>query len=286
MISIVISSYREKFFSALSRNIQDTIGDVDYEIIKIENPGIMGICEAYNKGANMAKYHYLCFVHEDILFHTPNWGTKMIDHLSKVNVGAIGVAGGAYKSANPSSWSNIKAYNGLNIIQRFKDENRGFERFLVNYREDNRFQVVSLDGVFICTIKEVWQEHLFDELNFKGFHGYDIDFSLNVSQHYNVYVIYDILIEHFSEGNPDKEWMEAAIKISHKWKQILPFTCIELNEEQIKKLEQKSFNSFKKKLRKLGYKRIKFLFYLWKFGNRDWNFRNLYRNKIRHNLVK
>lgn len=286
MISIIISSYQEHFFRALSNNVENTIGEIDYEIIKIHNPSIMGLCKAYNLGALQAKYNVLCFFHEDILIHTPNWGAKIVDHLKQPNVGAIGVAGGAYKSALPSSWSNLKDYKGLNIIQRFKDENRGFERFLIKYNEDIRFQVVSLDGVFICTTKKVWLEHPFDELNFKGFHGYDIDFSLNVSQDYNVYVVYDILIEHFSEGKPDKEWMQAAMKISHKWKQILPFTCIDITEEQVKKLEQKSFNSFKNKLRKLGYKRIKFLFYLWKFGNRDWNFRNLYRNKIRHNLVK
>lgn len=280
MISIIVSSYREGLFTALSRNIEDTVGDIDYEIVKIHNPGIMGLCKAYNQGAIKAKYNVLCFFHEDILIHTPNWGAKIINHLKQVNVGAIGVAGGAYKSSLPSSWSNLKPYRGLNIIQRFKDENRVSERFLVNCNDDKRFQVVSLDGVFICTTKEVWKQHPFDELNFTGFHGYDIDFSLNVSQNYNVYVIYDVLVEHFSEGLPDKNWMEAAMTISSKWKQILPFACVELTDKQIKSFEKKSYKIFKRKLENLGYKKISIIFYLWKFGNQY--FRQLYTNKVRH----
>lgn len=46
MISIIISSYQSHFFSAVEINIAETCG-VPYEIIKIENPGIMGICAAY-----------------------------------------------------------------------------------------------------------------------------------------------------------------------------------------------------------------------------------------------
>ena len=58
MISIVISSYQPHFFAALEKNIVETIG-VTYEIVQIYNPGTMGICEAYNKGANIiVSTHY------------------------------------------------------------------------------------------------------------------------------------------------------------------------------------------------------------------------------------
>ena len=61
MLSIIISSYQDKFYSALEQNIAETIG-IPHEIIKIDNPNLMGICEAYNKGALLSKYdyHLLC----------------------------------------------------------------------------------------------------------------------------------------------------------------------------------------------------------------------------------
>lgn len=62
MLSIIISSYQPQFYSALEKNIAETIG-IPYEIIKIDNPNLMGICEAYNKGASLSKYDYLLFVH-------------------------------------------------------------------------------------------------------------------------------------------------------------------------------------------------------------------------------
>lgn len=43
MVSIIISSYQEKFYSALEINIAKTIG-IPYEIIKIDNLNLMGIC--------------------------------------------------------------------------------------------------------------------------------------------------------------------------------------------------------------------------------------------------
>ena len=103
MISIIISSYQDKFYSALEKNIAETIG-IPYEIIKIVNPNLMGICEAYNKGASMAKYNYLLFLHEDVIFHTKEWGQKLVSHLEKENVGVIGIAGSNYVPRFPIGW--------------------------------------------------------------------------------------------------------------------------------------------------------------------------------------
>lgn len=105
MISIIISSFRPNLFSDLIENIKDTIGIDEYEIIKIDNPGIMGLCDAYNKGAADAKYKYLCFCHEDVLFHTQNWGELIISSFSKnPRIGIVGFAGSVYKTWIPSGW--------------------------------------------------------------------------------------------------------------------------------------------------------------------------------------
>lgn len=75
MISIIICSRNKNIDSELEQNILDTIGNIVYEVINIDNStNNYSIFQAYNKGTQIAKYPYLCFMHEDILFHTADWG--------------------------------------------------------------------------------------------------------------------------------------------------------------------------------------------------------------------
>ncbi|SIQ04553.1 Glycosyltransferase like family protein [Chryseobacterium sp. RU37D] len=209
MLSIIISSYLPDYFSALEKNIAETIG-MPYEIIKIENPGLMGICEAYNKGAKQAKFNYLLFTHEDILFKSENWGQILTSHLDKENTGIIGLAGSSYVPSAPSSWTVSEKYNYINILQGNK---KNTEYFPIKTTKENRNKVFAVDGVFLGIKKENYDQFTFNEALLKGFHGYDLDFSLRVSKKFQNYVIDDILIQHFSGGNLDKNWLDANIKV-------------------------------------------------------------------------
>ncbi|UAB81228.1 hypothetical protein INR76_00280 [Marixanthomonas sp. SCSIO 43207] len=256
MISIVVSSYQKHYFEAFSESVAKTIGTIPYEIIQIWNPGSMGICEAYNRGAEKAKYAYLCFVHEDVLFKTKAWGNLILAHLQNENIGAIGVAGSAYKSEIPSSWSIFKTYNALHILQHYKEKSKR-PQIIKQPNNVDLFQVVALDGVFIATRKAIWKQFPFDEKTFTSFHGYDVDFSLAISQKYNLFVVFDILIEHFSQGNANNEWLLESMKISDKWRKVLPATCVNLNSGEEKRLKVEAKRRFEKKLSILNYNWIK-----------------------------
>lgn len=216
MISIIVSSYNKNNFEAFSKNVDKTIG-VPYEIIDIRNPGLMGICKAYNLGAEQANYENLLFCHEDILFHTENWGKLFVQHLSLPDVGVIGIAGSNYVCKAPTGWHlSDDKYNFINIIQH--DNN------IINIHHiDKVQQVFSLDGVWLGMTKEKFNELKFNE-SIKGFHAYDLDFSLRSSQKYNNYVINDILIEHFSIGNPDEIWFKNIIEVRSNIKLKYTFT--------------------------------------------------------------
>jgi len=209
MISIIISSYLPDYFSALENNISDSIG-LPYEIIKIDNPGLMGICEVYNRGAKKAKYEHLLFMHEDVLFHTHDWGKKLVGHLSTDKTGIIGVAGSSYVPTAPSSWTVSEKYNSVHILQGNKEKK---DAFLIRTTRQNRNEVFAIDGVFMAIKRENYRKFRFNEKMLKGFHGYDLDFSLRVSEQFQNYVVDDILIEHFSRGNLDKTWMDTNIAV-------------------------------------------------------------------------
>ena len=116
MISIVICSAKPHLLAALRQNVEETIG-IPYEIIAIDNTGNRyGICKAYNEGGTKAKYPFICFMHEDISFATPNWGERVIQHFSDERTGMLGIAGGDAKSLVPSSWSSCMISNEINVF--------------------------------------------------------------------------------------------------------------------------------------------------------------------------
>ena len=234
MISIVICSADPKALEKVKSSIAETIG-IGHEIIAIDNSERRsGICTIYNEGARLAKFPVLCFMHEDISFETKNWGELVYRHLKDNKIGMIGIAGGDSKSMVPSSWSIPVVSNEINLIQHYKHPGlQPTKQSSTNPATQGMLKrVVALDGVWLCTRKEVFLEFQFDEVNFKGFHGYDIDYSLQVGTKYELFVAFDILIRHFSEGSPDRKWINSAIAVSKKWKNYLPVSVHDLSFER------------------------------------------------------
>lgn len=231
MLSIIVSSYQPENFSALEKNIAETCG-VDYELIKIDNPGIMGIAKAYNKGAKKAKFENLLFLHEDVLFHTQNWGEKLIKHLEDPETGVVGVAGSDYVPTAPCGWY-INGRSFLHLIQNDKSHSQPQH---IDNTSQNKHSAYALDGVFLAMQKSKFNNFRFDE-KIGGFHAYDIDLSLRFAKKYKNYVIGDILIEHFSKGTFNCEWFQNNI-------QVRKHLGSNFNKKKIPAIEFHSFLSF------------------------------------------
>ena len=267
MISIIISTRNPNQLASILENIEATIG-VDYEIIAVENSsGTTGLCRLYNESANKAKYDFLCFMHEDILFHTNNWGDILIKLLNIQDTGLVGVIGATYKSRAPSPWwiSNYtlekKFYRG-NILQH---SSKGLK--LDRYSDfdaptQSESEVVVLDGVWVCCSKKKWSEVMFDE-KFDKFHFYDLDISLNMHQRgYKNVVTYDVLIEHFSSGNIDANWIIASQNFYFKWRYYLPVGVINLSHKEKNRIERVSLINQLTEIQKNKVKSF-FWFYWW-----------------------
>jgi hypothetical protein len=245
MISIIICSKSPELLQKIRVNIEHTIG-VPYEIIAIENSrGQIGICEAYNNGASKTKYDYLCFSHEDVIYHTQGWGQRLIAHLADPETGVIGVVGCCVKPKSPSGvWLNNEQVDRHSMLQ----SNKGGQPYRkhCNPLNEKRSHVINIDGLFMCCRKNVWKENRFDEERFKNFHGYDVDFSIQVAQHFKNYVIYDILLEHLSEGRSNHHWLNAVVTVEKKWAEVLPMSSLALDEEFMNLLEFKTLETFLK----------------------------------------
>jgi hypothetical protein len=257
MISIIIASIQPEFLVNVSANISKTVG-VDFEIISFDNAnGAMGLCEIYNKGAAQAKYDILCFMHEDIKIHTINWG-QIVQGIFNDNkkLGLIGIAGSQYKSLTPSGWHcyDIDAeIQYFNIIQNYKFSDKEKSTDYSNPTGVKLANVVCIDGVWFCCTKEAILSYPFDENLLKGFHGYDLDFALGINQNYEVGVTFEVLIEHFSEGNFNKAWLSEILKVHAKWREKLPINLAQLPQNKLLLDEKRAFRSILKRMWNEGF---------------------------------
>lgn len=210
MISIIVSSYQKKYYQDLKLRIKETCG-IEYEIIKIENDHKYSLCKAYNIGAEKAKYPYLVFIHEDVNILTDDWGEKIVNVLNDNNIGVIGLSGSNYYPNFPGSWWNSKQVISHIIQHHCTGKSTSYLR--KNFSEnEHKMPVKAIDGVFMACTKKVFYEFKFDE-KITGYHCYDIIFTLKVSSKYQNYITDKILIEHFSNGSLNTDWIHNIIKV-------------------------------------------------------------------------
>lgn len=253
MLSIIICSRNKTLSKEFVNNINSTVG-IDNEIIHIDNSeNKYSIFSAYNFGISKSNFPYLCFVHEDVLFHSNNWGENVIAHLQDPKTGILGIAGGDLVTRVPASWATLIS-PCQNIIQTDKNKTSLLidpQNYLLSKRSS-----VTLDGIFLCMRKELTLSIRFDE-QLKGFHGYDYDISLQSSiAGYTNYVIYDIKLEHFSKGKTDILYFRNLISIYKKWEKYLPLIGENITADerkQVLQIEQKKLYQLTKKMVRKGF---------------------------------
>lgn len=259
MISIIICSAKADLLTAVSKNIAATIA-VPFEIISFRNEeGRIGICELYNKGIEQAQFPLLCFMHEDIIIHTNNWGEIVADIFSNnPNLGLLGVAGSFYKPLAPSGWVG-SSWMGqdidtvcTNFIQAYKYVDKTPHLIYENPYNTSLAEVACVDGLWFCIPKHIAVAYKFDEQKFKGFHCYDVDFSIAVGLDHKVAVTYDVLLTHLSEGRFDKTWLTETFKLHKKWDEYLPINKGNFPRKKSLYLERVTFKHFLYQLTEVG----------------------------------
>lgn len=237
MFSIIVCSIRPEQAAALELNIASTIG-VPFEFIAFDNRGTgKGICAVYNECAERAKYDLLCFLHEDVAFHTQDWGKILAEKLSESDCGVIGFAGATAKYPYAYGWQSLRSFTRKNYIRGSLDGSRKSLRRSAGGTDFDK--VVTLDGMALCVRRELWAENRFDSAMLDVFHSYDTDFTTTLfSKGYANYVCKSVLIEHFSVGSFSRGWYESVLLYLQKWQRVLPlYVGEEHNAKEIHRKE-------------------------------------------------
>jgi hypothetical protein len=224
MFSIVICSINAQYLEQITQNISATIG-MPFELLILNNSKEKkGICEVYNEMASLAKFPYICFFHEDILIETNNWGEILARSFDQdEQIGLIGVAGGKYKSRMYSGWySGNPGLDCMNITHRIDGKDI---KMIQPSGDPEMHEVVCLDGVVLVTRAAIWQQIRFDASFLKGFHFYDIDFSLRAARICKVMVTMKMDIIHITSGGDyGNRWVRQAIDFHQQRQFLMPYS--------------------------------------------------------------
>lgn len=224
MISCIICSRRPDVSAELKENIANTIG-CKYELVVIDNSkNEYSIFSAYNEGVRRAKGDVLCFMHEDISYHTEGWGTIVINTFDQYpEYGLFGVAGSQVLPKSPTPWCST-LFTASTV---FSDLLPAVSSTLVDINR-NIVPAVVVDGVWMSMPRDLFKTIRFDDTTYEGFHMYDIDTCLQVlNEGLKVGVITSISIYHSSMGNYNVQWFDNMGICWKKWENLLPYSVID-----------------------------------------------------------
>ena len=238
MVSIIICSRTSDVSPELECNIRSTIG-VEYELVVIDNSqNRFSIFSAYNEGLKTAKGEILCFMHEDVIFHSDDWGKTVEKYFEKYQkVGLLGVAGTHYLPKMPAAWWDTEMRSGHLLQGSVVDgEYKIIREELWDDYKCEPTSVVSVDGLWMCFRDTVFKDIKWDDKTFDGFHGYDTDISLQViNSDFEVHILWDITIEHKSVGVAKMDFYRSLDLLCEKWSDKLPIIRgVELTESEKK----------------------------------------------------
>lgn len=208
----------------MQSNIASTIG-CDYELVVIDNStNKYSIFQAYNIGVRRAKGEILCFVHDDVLFRTDNWGAIIDDLLKDETIGIVGFAGTHFLPQCPMYWWNSPYVSQYNI-------DNGSLQAKLDYFKGPIADVVAVDGLCFFAKKPIYETIRFDEELYSGFHAYDMDICMQVQKMgKRVCVTNAILVEHFwnADSFNNKAYMkkleENMALFYKKWESFMPMS--------------------------------------------------------------
>jgi glycosyltransferase involved in cell wall biosynthesis len=198
--------------------IKKTSGFKKIHVIEKVNNGEKSLSQVYNEILNESETDIVILCHDDILFDTTSWYSKIIKHFEKSDYGILGMAGTTSLTDSGRWWDERKKMVG---IVNHENEGKKWESKYSESFENGICQTLMVDGLFIALHKKRIKK-TFDE-SIEGFHFYDFSFSFsNHLEGVKVGVITNIRITHKSIGMTNEQWEQNRILFVEKYKDKLP----------------------------------------------------------------
>ena len=129
----------------MEKNIAETIG-CEYEMVVIDNSkNSHSIFSAYNEGVRRAKGDILCFMHEDILYKTKNWGEQVKKLFENEDIGVVGLMGAYIMTKDYGYWTMMNPYVTGFVPLLAKNGEMDYANCDFYYGKDCSNEVVTID---------------------------------------------------------------------------------------------------------------------------------------------
>jgi hypothetical protein len=224
MITIVYSTRSAN--PGFQKEISNTIGVKNYQVLEYINNGEYSLTEVYNRGLKEAENDIVVFCHDDIYFDKKNWGKKLLNNFTQnTEFGIIGIAGTTSIYDNGCWWTDGNQ-QGLSpkmvgIVNHSHEGKKWTNKYSGNF-QDRIIETVMTDGLLFAADKTKIKKH-FNE-DFKGFHFYDVDFTFsNHLSGVKVGVCFNVRVTHRSIGKTNEEWDKNRDQFAQIYKKHLPY---------------------------------------------------------------
>jgi glycosyltransferase involved in cell wall biosynthesis len=235
MISVIVCSNKPPDWTVHERNVGKTIG-ASFEYCRMDNRGKpTGICAAYNTGVSRASGDILVFVHEDVFFLEPGWGTVLEQKFAAdPALGLVGVAGTQFLYRTSASWAKAgRPFIRGRIVNEYHESDEFFMTVFSWDKQDA--PVVAVDGLFFAIRRPLFNRIRFDEETFDKYHFYDLDICMQIrAARCSLIVTWDIFVKHLSRGNADDVWREYGRRFLLKHGDSLPASTAETAPDETK----------------------------------------------------
>lgn len=250
MISLIVCSRTARIPQELHDNVEATIG-CSHEWVVVDNSRHnYNIFQAYNRGVSQANGDILCFMHDDLRYHTQGWGLIAQNAFAQhASLGLLGVAGAHVVPNAPAPMWEFQHISTVRIWSKEPLSETPFDMYgplpdggywsgnTAFANGQSNVAVANVDGLWMCCRASLFREGMlrFDEENYDGFHCYDADLSMQVlSKGYDIMVNTEILVEHFSQSMLTPDYFKAADKWYAKWKSSLPIVRgVDLSDQML-----------------------------------------------------
>ncbi len=180
-------------------HLRQSSGMISCEIIYCKEPSF---AKAYNTVLKKAKFDTICFIREDIVIQSKNWGKKFLDQFIKSDFAVVGIVGSIIVPMSGLVWEKEEPLVGRIWYETFEPRNE--HRFSEVF-PSKIIEVVTVDDAFFF-VNRTRLKAKYDK-TYKDDSFYELDFFLaNYERGCKVGVTFDIKVLKTGYNPHDKSW--------------------------------------------------------------------------------